>query len=218
MTASTPTSLRSAPGSYMVGMPPPPAQITIVPCSSSHLIGRISKMRFGRGDGTTRRHLSPSCLKTQPFSAASRSASAFVVDRADELGRDSEAGIVAVDLDHGEQGREGHLEREQVAELLLDHVADHALRLGAEHVERIGLVGLVGGALQREQPDLRAVAVGDHELMLGGERRQRLRGDADVRALHLGGHRLAAPQQRVPAERDDDAHGVSLPAWRRAAP
>ena len=40
-----------APGSYIVGMPPPPAAITIVLCSSSHLIGRSSKMRFGSGDG-----------------------------------------------------------------------------------------------------------------------------------------------------------------------
>ena len=45
------------PGSYMVGIPPPPAQITIVPCSSSHLTGRISKIRLGSGEGTTRRHL-----------------------------------------------------------------------------------------------------------------------------------------------------------------
>ena len=52
ITASTPMSLRSAPGSYMVGMPPPPAQMTIVPCSSSQLMGRISKMRLGSG----RRH------------------------------------------------------------------------------------------------------------------------------------------------------------------
>ena len=57
MTASTPTSWRSAPGAYIVGMPPPPAQITTTPCSSSQRIGRISKMRFGRGDGTTRRQL-----------------------------------------------------------------------------------------------------------------------------------------------------------------
>ena len=59
-------------------MPPPPAAaMTIVCFSSSHFIGRNSKMRFGLGEATTRRHLSPSALKAQPLSAASRSASAF---------------------------------------------------------------------------------------------------------------------------------------------
>ncbi len=95
-----------------------------------------------------------------------RSASAFVVDRTDELGRILEAGIVRIDLDHRQQRGERHLERQQVAELLLDHVADHALGLRAEHVERIGLVRLVRGALQRQQADLRAVAVADDQLVL----------------------------------------------------
>ena len=49
------------------------------------------------------------------------------------------AGIAGIDLDHRQERREGPLERQQVAELLLDHVADHPLGLGAEHVERIGL-------------------------------------------------------------------------------
>ena len=62
--------------------------------------------------------------------------------------------------------RERHLERQQVAELLLDHVADHAFGLSAEHVQRVSLARLVRGALQRQQPDLRAVAVADDELML----------------------------------------------------
>ncbi|MNV93678.1 hypothetical protein D3C71_1883940 [compost metagenome] len=76
MTASTPSSL---PGEvYMVGMPPPPAQITMLLFSSSHLIGRISKMRFGFGLATTRRYLSPSGAMAQPFSAASFSASALL--------------------------------------------------------------------------------------------------------------------------------------------
>ena len=44
-----------APGVDIVGMPPPPAQITTAPWSSSQRIGRISKMRLGRGEGTTRR-------------------------------------------------------------------------------------------------------------------------------------------------------------------
>ena len=71
MTASTPTSWRSASRAYIVGMPPPPAQMTTVPCSRSQRIGRISKIRLGRGDGTTRRQLGPSGFTSQPFSAAS---------------------------------------------------------------------------------------------------------------------------------------------------
>ena len=69
------------------------------------------------------------------------------------------AGIGGIDLDHRQQGRERPLERQEVAELLLDHVADHALGLGAQHVERIGLDLVVSGALQGQQTDLRPVAV-----------------------------------------------------------
>src|SRR6266436_8119035 len=77
MTHSTPASARCFPGSYIVGMPPPPAAITMVLCSRSHLIWRNSKMRLGSGDGTTRRHLSPSGLNTHSLSAAIRSASSL---------------------------------------------------------------------------------------------------------------------------------------------
>ena len=98
------------------------------------------------------------------------------------------------------------LERKQVSELLLDQVADHALGLGAEQVERVRLDLLVGRALEGEQADLRPVAVRDHELVLERERGERLAGSPRVRALVLGRERLASPEQRVPAECDDDAH------------
>jgi len=71
----------------------------------------------------------------------------------------------AVHLDHGQEGRQGNLEREEVAELLLDHVADHPFRLGAEDVQGIRLVGAVSRPLEGEQTDLWAVAVADHHLM-----------------------------------------------------
>ena len=45
--------------------------------------------------------------------------------------------IAGIDLDHREQRGERALERQQVAELLLDHVADHAFGLCAEDVERV---------------------------------------------------------------------------------
>ncbi|MNN48175.1 hypothetical protein D3C81_1626390 [compost metagenome] len=67
----------------------------------------------------------------------------LAVDRADELGRVFEGRVVGVHFDLGEQGGERHFERQQVAQLLFDHVADHAFGLGAEHVQRVGFVRLV---------------------------------------------------------------------------
>src|SRR4051794_24252219 len=103
------------------------------------------------------------------------------------------------------------LEGQRIAELLLEHVADHPLRLGDENVERIGVDGRVGRALQREQADLRAVAVGDDQLVVGRHRGERLARRAGVLTLVLGGQRLPAPQQRVASEGDDDAH-AQLPS------
>ena len=99
----------------------------------------------------------PALLGGQPIGGS------LVVDRADELGRVGERRVVGVDLDHRQDRRERHLERQPVAQLLLEHVADHALGRGPEDVERVGLLFLVGGGLQGEEPDLRAVAVGHDE-------------------------------------------------------
>ena len=63
---------------YVVGMPPPPAQMTIDPASSSVRIAGVPKMRLGSGEGTTRRMLSPSGLNAHPFSACRRAASSAV--------------------------------------------------------------------------------------------------------------------------------------------
>ena len=222
ITASTPTrQRRPSTSSYLVGTPPPPAQITTVPCSSSHRIGRISKIRFGSGDGTTRRQLAPSCLNAQPFSRGQRIGLRLVVHGADELRRVGEGRVAAVDLDHREHGRERLLEREQVAEFLLDQVADHALGLRPEHVERIRLDVGVRGRLQREQPDLRPVAVRDHQLVLLCDGRESASRDAHVLALRLGRHRLAAPQKCVATQSHDDPHRVrplTRPWWRRGRP
>ena len=74
MTASTPT-MAPAPGDgSLVGIPPPPAHTTTAPRSSSQLIGWISRICFGSGEGTTRRHAEPSGRNAQPFLAASASA------------------------------------------------------------------------------------------------------------------------------------------------
>ena len=78
MTASTPDRASARrPAAYIVGMPPPPAQITTTPLSRSHRIGRISKIRFGCGDGTTRRQRSPSCLNDPALLGGEASASSL---------------------------------------------------------------------------------------------------------------------------------------------
>ena len=58
MTASTPRSLPSS--SRMTGTPPPPAQTTTAPEFSSRRTTRVSTIRPGLGDGTTRRQYGPS--------------------------------------------------------------------------------------------------------------------------------------------------------------
>ena len=78
--------------------------------------------------------------------------------------------------------------------------------MGAEQVEWVRVDLGVGGALQRQEADLWAVAVRDDELVLKRDRGERLARHARVDALVLRRQRLAAPKQRVAAERDDDAH------------
>ena len=98
----------------------------------------------------------------------------IVVDRSDELGRVGERRIVRIDLDHREDRGERDLGGQQVAELLLDEIADHSLRLGAEDVQGVRLDLLVGGRLQGEEADLGTVAVRQHELVMLGDRGERI--------------------------------------------
>ena len=149
----------------------------------------------------------PSGAIDQPRSVAARSASSRRVDRADGLGGVSEGRVVGVDLHLGQDRREALVGRQQVAQLLLQQVADHPLRLRTEHIERVlGDIG-VRRRLERQQPDLGAVAVGDDQLVLARERGERGRRDAHVPALVLDGHRLATLQQGVTTQGDHDAHG-----------
>src|SRR6202042_450896 len=86
-------------------------------------------------------------------------------------------------------------------------VADHSLGLRAEHIERVGMSqGRVVGALQRQQADLRAVAVGDDQFVLAGQRRERGNRFEDVLFLDLGFRQLPPFQRGVPAEGDHDSH------------
>ena len=80
-----------------------------------------------------------------------------------------ERGIGRVDHGLGQQRSDVTLGK-RVAELLLEQVADHALALGAEHVERVAAHVGIRLVLQREQTDLRSVAVRHHEPVLAGDR------------------------------------------------
>ena len=222
MTTSAPTSVR-VPGSYIVGMPPPPVQIDHGARSSSQRIGRISKIRFGSGEATTRRHLSPSCLMAQPFSAASRSASASLVDRADELGRVAEGGIVRVDLDHRQDASRtasrsaaGCPAPARSCSRSSPRSGRPGRRAGTSRPPSYAAPWSASrptcGPLPWETTSSCSAAIGRQLL------RPRVR---TFCALVLGGHRLPAPEQRVAAQRDDDAHrrgALSRRSWRRGPP
>ena len=132
----------------------------------------------------------------------------------DELCRLGEGRIGRVDLDLGDeaQDRSGHT---RVAERLREPVADHALGLRAQHVERVRVRQRpVVGAFERKHPDLGSVAVTDEQIVVLGERREGVRGRPDVAELDAGVGLFVAFEERVAAERDDDAH-VSRPARRQ---
>ena len=156
----------------MTGTPPPPAQTTTAPDVSSRRTTRVSTIRSGRGEGTTRRQYCPSGFDASsrvPRRAAGRSPRRTPGRRT--WWASSKAGSAAetrVWLMTAATCRPGSA----FCSACEQPVADHALGLGAEDVERVRPVELrVGGALQGEQADLRAVAVGDDELVLLGERR-----------------------------------------------
>ena len=143
---------------------------------------------------------------------------AAAVDRSDRLGRVLERRVLRIDHDLRQHRDDVVLLGNDVAEFLLDHVADHADGLGADHVQRVGVDRLVGLVHQRQQADLRPVAVGDHQLVLVVHARQLARRDADVAALVLDVERLAPLQQGVAAECDDDGHDLNLKGSRPAGP
>ena len=116
------------------------------------------------------------------------------------------AGSCDVDLDHGEHRGQGLVEGQQVSQLLLDEVADHALRLRPKDVQRIDRHLGVGGILERQQADLRPVAVGDDQLVLPRNGGQLRAGDPDVLALVLAGHGFTPAEQGIAAKGDDDSH------------
>ena len=99
-----------------------------------------------------------------------------------------------------------------ILEGLEEEVADHALRLGDEGIEWIGMGEVrIARALEGQQADLRAIAVRNDEVMVKGERCKRLDCRNDVLLLELGERGLASFQERVASQGDDDSHmGLGL--------
>ena len=197
-------------------MPPPPAQMTMIRRSTSKEIVRA----FEDLDRCRRGHDPPPMRAIQrdgPSTLARElSRRRLIVDRADRLGWMFECGVVPINADRSQQGSDD-APTEPVLQLLLDHVADHALRLGAQHVEREG-TGTGVCRLQGEQAHLRPVAMGDDELVtLGDQNSQRLRRAAHIGALRHCVHRLTALEEGVAAKSCHDPH-VSPRSSRRASP
>jgi hypothetical protein len=118
-------------------MPPPPAQTTTQPFSSSHSSGQPLErlepedaLRDRRGDDAAEARAVG--LERPAFLCGKRIGVVLRIDRADRLRRVRERRISSVDLDERQQRRKPDVLRQLVAELLLQDVADHALGLRAE--------------------------------------------------------------------------------------
>ena len=91
-------------------------------------------------------------------------------------------------------------------ELLFEEVADHSITLGLQQVERIGGDLMAGVVLERQEPDLWSVSVGQHDSVLGCHFGDCLGCPSGVGSQHRGFQRLAAAPQGVAAEGDHDQH------------
>jgi len=138
-----------------------------------------------------------------------------LIDRADRLRRHRECGVRRVDHGLREQRRDSASRRELVQERLIEEITDHALRLRAEDVERVGLHVVIGLRLERQEADLWSVAMGDDEAVRFMQRGDRPRRGPDVGLLVGCLRRLAPAQKRVPAERDDGQGSHRSPQARR---
>lgn len=179
--------------------------MTTAPVRSSASMELISKIRRGWA-----RHDPAPLVAVLPHRPALRSRKLagirLAVHRPHELGGILHGRIVGVHFDHRENRGDRFLRRDQVPELLFDEVADHALGLGTEDVERVGGDIVVAGRLQRQQPDLRAVAVRNHQLMVDGHRRKCLACGLHVRPLTLDGHGLTSLLKRISPKCNHDSH------------
>ena len=126
--------------------------------------------------------------------------------RADRLARILKSRVGRVDLHLGEDGRKWDVLGQDIAKLLLDHVADHALGFGIEHVERVRLHSGESRRFEGEQPYLRTVAVGDDQAVLERQWSQRRRRDLDILSLKLLCERLPPFEQGITAQCCHDPH------------
>jgi hypothetical protein len=101
-----------------------------------------------------------------------------------------------------------------VSESLLQQVADHPLGLRAQYIQRVGSHIGVGLGLQREQSNLRTVAVRDHDPVSLCQLRQSGDPACHVASLGRGVGGLATVQERVTSKCCRDEHATQLPpAW-----
>jgi hypothetical protein len=105
-----------------------------------------------------------------------------------------------------------------IFECLQEEVADHALGLGAEHVERVrrGQIG-IECALVGQHAHLWSVPVGDHQVMVPGQWNKGVDGHADMLLLDLGERNLPAFEQGIAAHGHDETH-LSSRGWRPLPP
>ncbi len=130
------------------------------------------------------------------------------VDPTDRLRGLLEGWVGGVDLHLGQQGCDFST-RDRVRDLALQEVADHALGLRPEHVERDRLCGGGAAVEAREDADLRSVAVCEHDLVRLGHPSDRCGCHPGVFELSFGGGLLTALQERVPSEGEDDPRSLS---------
>jgi hypothetical protein len=129
------------------------------------------------------------------------------IDGPDEFGWIGKCGVSRINLDHGENSRRRNLSREMVSQFLLNHVADHTLGLGIQHVQGIGFDCRIAGSLESKQADLRPVPVRENELMIGCQGCQCPGCCTDILPLYICRHRLPPFQQGVSTQGDDNSHG-----------
>jgi hypothetical protein len=131
----------------------------------------------------------------------------FLVEASDRLGRVTERRVVGVHPHPRQHGGGRHagvdlLDRrlQQVAELPLGHRHEHIER------KRRDLAG-GAGVLEVKRPDLRSIAMRQHELMARMPERYELGGDdAGIVELLLPGPPLSLGGDRVATDRDDYPH------------
>ena len=149
---------------------------------------------------------SPTPLGGEPVGVA------LGIGRADELGRRVERRIGGIDQ------RLGHEAHDRTPETggrdrALQPVPDQPLCLRDQGIEGIRpRQRVVVGALERQQAHLGSVAVGDHQLMVGGDGGKGRGNGCDVFDLDRGVRDRSAGQQRVAPQGDQDAHSSTGPS------